>query len=65
MSDEYYSGKNELAEIIEKRNRKYHKSVQKNSGNCCKLTLENRSKFKKYSKLNNKLTNLNTIYVYL
>jgi len=55
MSDEYYSGKNELAEVIEKRNRKYHRQMQKGSGNCCKL------KLKKYSKLNNKLNNLYNI----
>ena len=37
MSDEYYSGKNEFAEVIEKRNRKYNRLMQKGSGNCCKL----------------------------
>ena len=36
MSDDPESGKNELAEVIEKRNRKYHRVMQKGSGNCCK-----------------------------
>ena len=46
--DEYQT--NELAEAIEKRNRKYHKAMQKGNGNCCKKS------FTKYKPL---LINLN------
>ena len=49
MSDDPESGKNELAEVIEKRNRKYHRVMQKGARNCCKLQC------KKNGKLNYKL----------
>ena len=44
--DEYE--KNELEEVIKKRNKKYHKVMQK--GNCCRIE-QNKNKYKNFKNM--------------